>query len=247
MLIKGKGREGTCSLLLVFHSNSYYPQMRRWPEPERQAHTLPCPEECIALPTLCPPALSKSLCSLTKPQRMRFGPVPVSNSIWHDTYVVFCSGSSLSMSPPLHPRAVKLRSSPGTRWGCSSGCLSKRSHPANALCTQRGIESCDETSGEKSKINSRFTCVQFTSLNCFPPSSALSPSGKCSSKSTCWNLKRQMDFKCFKGRCKTKLSCNSSLATGTANTTKPYPHGGHLVSAVMSLWKQQGLKIKHSL
>lgn len=117
-----------------------------------------------------------------------------------DRILMWCFSWDLC-SPYYHPCTrewpVKPCSSLGTSGGSSSGCWrveAERSHPADALHLHRAVESCDETSGEKSKVNSRFTGVQFTSLNCFPPSSALPPSGKCFSKSTCWNSKKTNEF-----------------------------------------------------
>lgn len=59
MLIKGKGRERRC-LLLVLHSNSYYTQRRHWPAPEQQAHTyvLRSAEPCLHSAILLLPNLS---------------------------------------------------------------------------------------------------------------------------------------------------------------------------------------------
>lgn len=90
----------------------------------------------------------------------------------------------------------------------------------NRIWHRRVVESLDETSGEKSKVNRGFTGITFTSSNSSLPSSALLPSGKCLSKCTRWNLRRQMYHKRFKGRHKTKLGFNRCLPGGTEKTTK---------------------------
>lgn len=81
-------------------------------------------------------------------------------------------------------------------------------------------QSCDETSGEKGKANSRFIGVWFTSLNYFPPSSALPPLGNASPSLHAGIWKNQVNSKCLQGRHQTKLGHNSSLPAGTENTTK---------------------------
>lgn len=184
---------------------------------------------------LCLPAPSKPLCSLTKRQKMRCGPVPVSNSIWHDTYVMRQSGSSLSILPPLCPWvagwAAQLR-------------VFKQSVPTQLMHYARKLW-WNLRRKKQSKQQIYWCTVHlfklFSSFKCFAP---------------LWEILFQVytlefektnEFKCFKGRHKTRLGCNSSLPAGTANTTKPPHHRGHPVSAETSLWEEQGLKIKHSL
>lgn len=143
---------------------------------------------------------------------MRFMPISVSNGIWHDADGMFQSGLSVSTFPPL-------RSSRGP--GPGRGAAEAADPGVWAERAEGGRKLWWNLRRRKSKVNSRFTGIRFTSLNCFPPSSALRPSGKCFSKSTCWNFKRPMNFQCFKGRHKPKPGCNCSLPAGTANATKP--------------------------
>lgn len=198
MLIKGEGSS-------LLHSNSYCPQSRHWPAPEHQAHTShvleckPCPHSALLLlPNL----------SGTWQSTKRWGVGMFLFQTASDTTLMWCFHQNLC-SPVSHPCT---KSPPGTARSCSSRHCS--SDPTTLA------QSCDETSGEKGKANSRFIGVWFTSLNYFPPSSALPPLGNASPSLHAGIWKNQMNSKCFQGRHQTKLGHNSSLPAGTENTTK---------------------------
>lgn len=85
---------------------------------------------------------------------------------------------------------------------------------------RRVVESCDETSWEKKQSKQRIYWHKVHLFKLFSPFKCFAPSGKCLSKCTRWNLRRQMYHKRFKGRHKTKLGFNRCLPGGTEKTTK---------------------------
>lgn len=151
----GRKRE-EISLLVVFCHNSYYSQMRHWLEPEWQAHRVqPCP-------TLCP----RDPSNLSKLSRWGVGSFVFQTA----SDMILCDVSARTFT--LHITLLV----PVSVW---SGCTATP-RPAEQLWVFKqsvpdDLQSCDETSGGKCKVNSRYTGVWFTSLNCFPPSRALPP------------------------------------------------------------------------
>lgn len=199
--MKGGGREGTfhCWCFFVTILTTHRRDIG-WNQSDR--HT-----ECTALPHTLPS------CPIQTSQRCQHEVQAPSCFKWHLTWCL-CGVSARTFT--LH---ITLPVPMSVWSGYTAITGPEEQLRVFKQSVHDDLQTCDETSGGKCKVNSRFTGVWFTSLNCFPPSRALPPSGKCISKSTCWNLKRQMNFKCFKGRHKTEFGCNSSLPTGTANTT----------------------------